>query len=52
MILAIQKNDISELYGQLLTFKEIIRKMSEIIEEEVSPSADNHLKGVREKNNK
>lgn len=49
MILAIQKNDISELYGQLLTFKEIIQKMSEIVGGEVSPSADNHLKGVHEK---
>lgn len=49
MILAVHKNDVSETYGQLLAFKDVIQKMSDIVGEEVSPSGDTHINGVNEK---
>ncbi len=49
MFLAIHNNDISESYGQMLAFKDAIKKLSNIVGEEVSPSGERHLNEVGEK---
>jgi len=49
MLLAVHNNDVSEPYGQILAFKEVIKKLSNIVGEEVSPSGERHQSEVDEK---
>lgn len=49
MMLAVYNNDVSESYGQLLAFRDVIKKLSRIVGEEVYPSEEGHLSEVNEK---